>query len=151
MVFSSCYPPRTSVRQLPVAEPFSLFALPWAQLAFSRDALVPLDNALNTILKFAILFGQFRHHNICVMGGRTSPHPARIEANGLPDPKFVRGHRLAPQLAGQELQRLLFPVWAHVDVWPARDAFRAQDLPDEQWYLDIASKFRHVDRALVSA
>ena len=82
-----------------------------------------------------------------------SPHPARIEANGLPDPKLVltHGHRLAPHLAGQELQRLLFPVWAHVDVWTARAAFRAQDLPDERWYLDIVSKSRHVDKALVSA
>jgi hypothetical protein len=111
-----------------------LIALSSAQLAFSRDALVPLDNALNTILKFPLLFRQFRHHNICAMGGRMSPHPVRIEANGLPDPKLVltHGHRLAPHLAGQELQRLLFPVWAHVDVWTARAAFRAQDLPDER-------------------
>ena len=134
MAFSSCYPPSTSGAPLPVEEPFSLFALSSAQLAFSRDALVPLANALNTILKFAIPFGQFRHHNIRAMGGRTSPHPARIEADGLPDPKllFTHGHRLAPHLAGQELQRLLFPVWAHVDVCTARAAFRAQDLPDER-------------------
>jgi hypothetical protein len=69
---------------------------------------VPLANAFNTILKFAIPFGQFRHHTICAMGGRTSPHPARIEANGLPDPEFVLAHGrgLAPHPAGQELQRL---------------------------------------------
>ena len=38
-------------------------------------------------------------------------HPARIEADGLPDPKLVLAHgrRLAPHPAGQELQRLRAP------------------------------------------
>jgi hypothetical protein len=51
---------------------------------------VRFADAPNTILKFAILLGQFRHHNVCAMGGRT--RPVRIEADGLADTELVLTH-----------------------------------------------------------
>jgi hypothetical protein len=48
--------------------------------------------------------------------------------------------RLAPHLASQEPQRLLFPVWAHVDVTAACAAFRAHDLAGEPRHFNIVGE-----------
>jgi hypothetical protein len=59
--------------------------------------------------------------------------------------------RLAPHLAGQELQRLFFPVWAHLKMWTARAAFRTHNLLGQRRHFDIVGKLRHVDQRRVTA
>jgi hypothetical protein len=73
--------------------------------------------------------------------------PAPIQQIGLAGRRVHA--RLSPHLAGQELQRLLFPIWAHVKVWTARVAFRAHNLLGQRCYFDIVSNFRHIDNGFM--